>query len=231
MILALSNLLGGIDFSTLALSGIAWLPLAVGTFVAANFAANHDRRSGIEDLLDVVSSAAPPARTNRWVGHNPRVTFHNQGYVLEAGVSLEDLDMGGGTLLALRVTGAESDGRVTVIEGVIHEGGPPLHVHDDEDEVIVVIEGRLAFRVGDVSGELGAGGLLWFPRDVPHAIAQAGPEPCRFITVVTPAGIEDFFRAQRDYLSSLPAGSSPDPALLGTVDGAATRRVVGSPIR
>lgn len=159
------------------------------------------------------------------------MTFHNQGYVLEAGVSLEDLDMGARSFLALRVTGAESDGRVTVIEGVVHEGGPPLHVHDDEDEVIIVIEGRLAFRVGETSGELGPGGLLWFPRDVPHAIAQTGPEPCRFITVVTPAGIEDFFRAQRDYLSSLPTGSPPDPALLGAVEGAATRRVVGPPIR
>jgi hypothetical protein len=48
------------------------------------------------------------------------MTLHNTGYVLEAGVSLENLDMGGGSVLALRVTGAESDGRVTVIEGVGH---------------------------------------------------------------------------------------------------------------
>lgn len=158
------------------------------------------------------------------------MTFHARGYVLDAGLSLEELDMGGGSVLALRVTGAESDGRVTVIEGVVHEGGPPLHVHDDEDEVVIVLDGRLAYRVGDDSGEIGPGGLLWLPRNLPHAIAQVGSEPCRFITVVTPAGIEDFFRAQRDYLSSVKPPSPPDPAALGTVDGAATRRVVGPPI-
>jgi quercetin dioxygenase-like cupin family protein len=87
-----------------------------------------------------------------------------------------------------------------------------LHVHDDEDEVVVVTEGRLAYLVGDQAGEIGPGGLLWMPRRVPHAIAQAGLEPCRFVTIVTPAGIEDFFRAQRDYLASLPTDAAPEPA-------------------
>jgi hypothetical protein len=52
-----------------------------------------------------------------------------------------------------------------------------------------------------------------------------------FVTVVTPAGIEEFFRAQRDFLASVPPGTRPDPALLGAVQGASTRRVVGPPIR
>jgi quercetin dioxygenase-like cupin family protein len=158
------------------------------------------------------------------------MTLYNTGYVLEAGASLENLDMGGGSVLALRVTGAESDGRVTVIEGVVHRGGPPLHVHDEEDEVVVVTEGRLAYLVGDQAGEIGPGGLLWMPRRVPHAIAQAGLEPCRFVTIVTPAGIEDFFRAQRDYLASLPTDAAPEPADLAAVDGAGSRPVVGLPL-
>lgn len=158
------------------------------------------------------------------------MTFQGGGYVLESGASLEALDMGGGSVLALRVTGAESGGRVTVIEGVVHEGGPPLHVHDDEDEVVIVIDGRMAYRLGDTAGELGPGGLLWMPRDVPHAIAQAGDEPCRFVTVVTPAGIEDFFRAQRDYLAALPDDTPPDPAAMAALDGGDTRRVVGPPL-
>ncbi len=29
--------------------------------------------------------------------------------------------------------------------------------------------------------------------------------------MVTPSGIEDFFRAQRDYIATLPAGTLPDP--------------------
>lgn len=157
------------------------------------------------------------------------MTLHG-GYALPAGTSLEDLDMGGGSRLSLVVTGEQSDGRLLVLTGVVHEGGPPLHVHDDEDEVVVVLEGRLAYRVGDDEGVLQAGGALWFPRAVPHAIAQAGTGPVRFLTVVSPAGIEDLFRAQRDLLAATPAGAAPDPAHLAALEGAGSRRVVGPPI-
>lgn len=157
------------------------------------------------------------------------MTLH-AGYALAAGEALEDLDMGGGSHLALRVTGSQSSGLVAVLEGVVHEGGPPLHVHDGEDEVVVVLEGTMTYQVGDEGGELAAGGLLWFPRSVPHAIANHSGAPVRFLTIVTPAGIEDFFRAQRDYLAGLAPGTSPDPAALAAVEGAASRPVIGPPL-
>lgn len=71
---------------------------------------------------------------------------------------------------------------------------------------------------------------MWFPRQVPHAVANLAHEPCRFITVVTPSGIDDFFRGQRDYLARLPPGSAPDPMGLAAVSGAEQRRVVGPPL-
>ncbi len=138
--------------------------------------------------------------------------------------------MGGGSRLLLQVTGEESHGAVTVMCGTVHSGGPPLHVHDAEDEVVIVLDGQLDYQVGEDRGVIGAGGLLWFPRRVPHAVANLTDAPCRFVTVATPSGIEDFFRAQRDYLRSLPDGAPPDPGRLGTVAGADTRRVVGPPL-
>jgi len=156
------------------------------------------------------------------------VTF-DQGYALPPGEALEDLDMGG-NLLSLKVTGRESLGLVTVLEGIVHAGGPPLHVHEAEDEVVIVVDGQLDYQVGQTRGVLAAGGVLWFPRMVPHAVANLGAEPCRFVTVVTPSGIEDFFRNQRDYLAALPSGSHPDPDALSAVVGAEKRRVVGPPL-
>ena len=156
------------------------------------------------------------------------VTF--AGYALRPGAALEDLDMGGGSQLSLKVTSEQSDGRLTVLEGVVLEGGPPLHVHDTEDEVVVVLEGEMDYQVGDERGTLAHGGVLWFPRQVPHAVANLSGRPCRFLTVATPGGIEDFFRAQRDYLASLAPGSTPDPAQLGAVAGAEVRRAVGPPL-
>jgi quercetin dioxygenase-like cupin family protein len=157
------------------------------------------------------------------------MTF-SAGYAMNRTDSLEELDMGGGSTLLLLVTGEESHGAVTVLSGTVHAGGPPLHVHDAEDEVVVVLEGRLDYQVGADRGVVDAGGVLWFPRQVPHAVANLSDEPCRFVTVATPSGIEDFFRAQRDYLRSLPVGAPPDPMALGGVAGAETRRVVGPPL-
>ncbi len=157
------------------------------------------------------------------------MTF-STGYALNRSDSLEELDMGGKSKLLLQVTGQESHGAVTVISGVVHSGGPPLHVHEAEDEVVIVLEGRLDYQVGDDRGVVAAGGLLWFPRRVPHAVANLTDEPCRFVTVATPSGIEDFFRAQRDYLQSIPDGAPPDPVVLSSVAGAETRKVVGPPL-
>ena len=157
------------------------------------------------------------------------MTF-SAGYALPAGEALDQLDMGAVSRLSLKVTGRESAGLVTVLEGVVADGGPPLHVHDSEDEVVVVLDGELSYRVGDQAGRLAPGGTLWFPRGVPHAVAALSGRPCRFLTVVTPSGIEDFFRAQRDYLASLRPGTPPDPARLGSVAGAGSRRIVGPPL-
>jgi quercetin dioxygenase-like cupin family protein len=161
--------------------------------------------------------------------HPGGVTF-NAGYALDPGYALEDLDMGDGSVLSLKVTRQQSLGLVTVLEGVVRSGGPPLHVHEAEDEVIIVLEGQLDYQVGQERGELAAGGLLWFPRQVPHAVANLTGNPCRFITVVTPSGIEDFFRGQRDYLSTLAPGSLPDATGFAAVPGAEQRRVVGPPL-
>ena len=157
------------------------------------------------------------------------MTLH-QGYALAADEALEELDMGGGSRLSLRVTGSQSSGRVTVIRGEVLAGGPPLHVHDAEDEVVVVLEGSLEYQLGDDRGRVDAGGLLWFPRTVPHAIANNGEAPVRFITIVTPSGIEEFFRAQRDYLTGLAPGVPPDPAVMASLPGADRRQVVGPPL-
>lgn len=152
------------------------------------------------------------------------------GYSLAPDQALEDLDLGGGSALSLKVTGEQSHGLVTVLEGIVHSGGPPLHVHDAEDEVVIVLEGELDYQVGEERGILPAGGLLWFPRRIRHAVANLADIPCRFITVVTPSGIEDFFRAQREYIATLPTGTPPDPAELGAVPGARERQVVGPPL-
>ena len=152
------------------------------------------------------------------------------GYSLRRDEALEDLDMGGGSTLSLKVTGRQSHGLVTVLEGTVLSGGPPLHVHQAEDEVVILLEGELDYQIGEQRGVLNEGGLLWFPRQVPHAVANLSGRPARFVTVVTPSGIEDFFRGQRDYLAALAPGTLPDPEQLAAVPGAQERQAIGPPL-
>ncbi len=157
------------------------------------------------------------------------MTLH-QGYALAAEESLEDLDMGGGSVLALKITGEQSNGIVTVIGGLVTSGGPPRHVHEAEDEVVICLEGELTFQVGAERGVLQPGALVWFPRRVPHAVANLSGTPCRFLTVVTPGGIEHFFRAQRELMAEGSPGSPFDPTTLSRIPGSELRPTVGPPL-
>lgn len=60
--------------------------------------------------------------------------------------------------------------------------GPPLHRHDDEDELIVVLDGRVAFMSGDVEIVAEAGATAFLPHAVPHQF-QVLTSTARMLTV------------------------------------------------
>ena len=153
-------------------------------------------------------------------GYGSAMTLHRQGYALRAGESLEDLDFGGGSILSMRVTGEQSNGLLTVIEGVVVNGGPPVHVHQREDEVVVVLEGALTYQVGDEHGVREAGGLLRFPASSPTRGSESFRRTLSVPDDRHPGSIEDFFRAQRDHIASLPTGVPLDPAAFSALPGA-----------
>ena len=75
------------------------------------------------------------------------------------------------------------DGSMTVVEFLAPRGfGPPLHVHDDEDEVMVVLDGEIVFRSGEEEQVGGPGSTVFLPHGVPHTF-QVVSESARFTTV------------------------------------------------
>jgi mannose-6-phosphate isomerase-like protein (cupin superfamily) len=93
--------------------------------------------------------------------------------------------------------------------GIIEEANPldtPLHVHEHEDELFFVIEGEHVFRVGDEEFPAGPGAVVFAPRRVPHAHRRVVPRTGRFLTVVSPAGFENFFRELSEAESAGGAG-------------------------
>jgi quercetin dioxygenase-like cupin family protein len=66
--------------------------------------------------------------------------------------------------------------------------------HDLDDETVFVLAGTGTFWAGDLKWELSSGDTAYLPRGVPHAYAFTSGE-VELLTVCTPAGMEDFFRA------------------------------------
>ncbi len=89
---------------------------------------------------------------------------------------------------------AESTGGAFAIIEEIEPLDTPLHVHSNEDELFYVIEGEHVFRIGEDEFPAGPGAVVFAPRQVPHAHRRVVPRVGRFLTMVSPAGFEGFFR-------------------------------------
>jgi quercetin dioxygenase-like cupin family protein len=104
------------------------------------------------------------------------------------GVTMNTLD--------LKVSAEDTGGDLAVFEqtGSKARGGPPMHIHPNQDEMFYVIEGEYRFRVGDDEYPMKAGDTIFLPRNVPHAFVQL-TEKARVIVAYQPAGkMESFFR-------------------------------------
>jgi mannose-6-phosphate isomerase-like protein (cupin superfamily) len=62
----------------------------------------------------------------------------------------------------------------------------PFHVHYSDDEAWYVLEGTLAFRLGDQKVEAPAGTAVFAPRGVPHTYWNPHATPARYLLIMTP---------------------------------------------
>ena len=73
-------------------------------------------------------------------------------------------------------------------------GGPPLHLHLSQEEWFYVMEGSVAFQVGEQRIKLNAGESVLAPRRVAHTFSAVGG-PARMMIAFCPAGkMESYFR-------------------------------------
>jgi mannose-6-phosphate isomerase-like protein (cupin superfamily) len=62
----------------------------------------------------------------------------------------------------------------------------PLHAHHSEDEAWYVLEGTLAFRLGDEEVTAAAGAAVLAPAGTTHTYWNPRPEPARYILAMGP---------------------------------------------
>ena len=98
-----------------------------------------------------------------------------------------------GAQFVVRASGDTTGGSFSVIE----ESAPldtPRHVHENEDELFVILEGEHVFTIGAETFQAGPGAVVFAPRRVPHEHRRVVPRTGRFLTLVSPPGFEGFFR-------------------------------------
>jgi mannose-6-phosphate isomerase-like protein (cupin superfamily) len=77
----------------------------------------------------------------------------------------------------------------------VGKGGPPRHVHHEQDEWFYVIQGEFAVEVGEEKFRLKPGDSMFAPRKTPHAWAQISDSGGTMLTIASPAGtFETFLR-------------------------------------
>jgi quercetin dioxygenase-like cupin family protein len=92
------------------------------------------------------------------------------------------------------LTAAETGGALGMVEITSPPlAGPPRHFHENEDEVLAVIEGEIEVWTPAGLSRLGAGQVAFVPRGVEHAFRVVGDRPARIMAVLTPGGFEGYF--------------------------------------
>ena len=93
-----------------------------------------------------------------------------------------------------KVMSRQTSGKYAVVmSNTPPEGGPPLHVHQHEDELFYVLEGTYEFRFGEETVVVNPGDLVHLPRHIPHSFRNIGSEPGVTMNTITPGGFEQFF--------------------------------------
>lgn len=131
-----------------------------------------------------------------------------------------------GTRATFKVRGDDTAGAYAVVEWE-HEAstpGPPLHIHDREEEAFYVLNGTVRVVVGDEPTEAGAGSFVLIPRGTPHTFSVTGDVAARLLIILSPPGYEGFW----EELSSATGGglSQPSPELMSALGHKYGMRVV-----
>jgi len=136
-----------------------------------------------------------------------------------------------GGVMSVLLDGDTTNGQLGMVRTRGRSGAAaPVHVHDREDEVFLVLDGSAIFWIGDQRQEVSAGGVAFLPRGLPHAY-RVTSEYVDVITLCTPAGIERFFRAAGwDLSKPKPHGWEITPATLTAAAEHEGQRISGPPL-
>jgi mannose-6-phosphate isomerase-like protein (cupin superfamily) len=113
------------------------------------------------------------------------------GYVLRAGEGAPFWFLG--SLVTVKVDGARTRGKLTILDFVNPPGfAPPVHRHLEEDEVFYIVSGRARFECDGTVFDAGPGDVVFLPVGSAHTFLVGPQEPLHTLQITVPAGFEEF---------------------------------------
>jgi quercetin dioxygenase-like cupin family protein len=101
-----------------------------------------------------------------------------------------------GEFVSYRVRGEEVGGAYAIVEGLLPPlSGPPLHIHENEDEILQILEGSLRFEYEGETFDAVAGTFVVIRKGARHTWRNITDTTARALAIFSPAGAEGMFAA------------------------------------
>jgi mannose-6-phosphate isomerase-like protein (cupin superfamily) len=101
-----------------------------------------------------------------------------------------------GERFSIRIPASATNGCYSVTEILSSPGdSTPVHLHENEDEHILVVEGTARVLYGDKTFDATAGTMVSLLRGIQHAWGNPTDTPVRVIMTAVPGGCEEALRA------------------------------------
>ena len=115
----------------------------------------------------------------------------------------------------IKASGEETAGAYTLRESMIAAGqaAARLHIHHRMEEGFYILEGELAFQLGERRLTAVAGSFVLVPRGVVHTFANPSARPARALLLFSPPGFERFFVEMAALRQASPTGEVDLPTL------------------
>ena len=142
----------------------------------------------------------------------------------------------GNNLLTIPVAAGDGGDALSVIDMHSPFGdGPPLHIHTTQDEVFVVLSGRLRLVVGGRTVTLSAGQTALAPRGVAHTYRVESNDGAHFLAITHGKDFETMIRkmSRPAEHAGLPTPAQPTPAIIAALTAACAEsgiEIVGPPL-